>query len=438
MNNLSLNRFFHLLFILFIYELKCQNNEEIKLYKRFNFTYYVNTTKILLGKMKVHNGIIFCNLPRVKNNKTEEKEPTFLQLNEKGEKIQWPNEAMNNISGCSHFLSVVDFDFGDENNIYILDEGDVGLKCPIKLYEYNITNNEQLQSITILERNSSNQNISLNNFVIDTINDYIYISYFNNISNNGSIKRELGFISKKLKDNDSLASIIDLYDLNDIKYLYDAKYSFRKSKNIVVEINKLKANIALSCDGKYLFFSPLASRMIFSILTEDIRKGNITKNMINEAYKHDLASAMITGNLRSLYFVGVENKKLYIEGQIDNDLSIFDYKGFDVRENKSMNWVTAMSIDNGYLYINSIKSVKNKTTGRGRSQTTSYIAYIDIFNTTIKNEKSYIYKCSGLEFVWSLNAYIIWLLFVIILFIISIFVHYGNQQDKEIKLIKNK
>jgi hypothetical protein len=330
----------------------------------------------------------------------------------------------------------VDFDFGDDNNIYILDEGDVSLKCPIKLYEYNMTNNEQLQSITILERNISNQKIILNDFVIDTINDYIYIAY----SNNNSNKYELGFISKNLKNETSLANIIDLYYLNDTKYLYDAKYQYTKNPpNMTFSVNKIKTNIALSCDGKYLFFSPLASRMIFSILTEDIRKGsNINKNMINEAYKHDSASAIITGNLRSLYFAGVENKKLYIEGQVDSDLSIFDYKGFDVRENNTMNWVNALSIDNGYLYINSIKSVEKEIVKEGKKNITFFRVFIDIFNTTIKNEKSYIYKCSGLEFVWSLNAYIIWLLFVIILFIISIFVHYGNQQDKEIKLIKNK
>ena len=56
---------------------------------------------------------------------------------------------------------------------------------------------------------------------------------------------------------------------------------------------------------------------------------------------------------------------------------------------------------------------------------------MEIFKVPINGEQSYIVKCSGLDYIWSLNAYIIWTIFLIILGLILVFVFYGNQQDKE-------
>ena len=180
--------------------------------------------------------------------------------------------------------------------------------------------------------------------------------------------------------------------------------------------------------GEYLFFSPLASRMIYSIKTESIirKSENI---YINEAYKNESTSAMVVSSLGNLYFAGIENKKIYMQGQVYNDLSIFNFKGFVTRENNSMNWVTSLSIDEGSLYINSVKEVKEV-------KEDNINVTLEIYRTEINNEKSYVYKCSGLGFKWTPNAYVIWSLFFIFVLAICTFVYYENKQDEEIKRLK--
>ena len=413
-----LSKYFRLIFILFLYKLKCQ--EEIELFKTLKFSYPNNNTeKILLSKMKFYKGKIFYNFPRIRNKTKmfDSTSDTFLSFQE-GNSTPWPNKETNTINNskidCSKFISIIDFNFDDNDNIYLLDEGD-GNNCLMALYQYNINDKKLIQKIEFSEKITLN--FTINDFVIDTINNFTYIAY----SNRSDKLYEIGIIAKNLNDN-SNSTIKKVFNEN--KYKTDEKYQYSKHSKIPLD-NKNKINIALSCDGKYLMFSPQGSRMIYSMLTDSIRENKDT--YINEAYKNDSASAMILSSLGNLYFAGNEYKKIYIEGQIDNDLSIFDYKGFKTRENNTMNYVNSLSIDNGFLYINSIKN-----------QTKKGVVFLDIFKTRINNEKSYFYGCSGLGYVWTLNTYIIWLLFLIILCVISVFVYYGNQQDKEVKYNKNQ
>ena len=187
--------------------------------------------------------------------------------------------------------------------------------------------------------------------------------------------------------------------------------------------------MSLSCDGKVLFFSPLSSRMIFSVLTETIRNNdNISLKNVNEAYKNDASHTMIYGNLGNLYFNGIENNVTYIAGQIDNDLTIFDYKGIDTRENdKKMTFVTKMNIRDGFLYI-ICKDIEEDEE--------IYTVKTKIFRTEIDKEKSYVYKCAGLSHKWEWNSYVIWILFVLIVIFVLVFVFIENKEDKDIN--KNK
>ena len=419
-----LNCFFHLLFILFINELKCQNYGTIELNETLVLTYpNTSSEKILFGKMKFYKGKIFYNFPRIKNNAEQyDNKSTFLSLEGDNYKA-WPNEEMNKkeeSTNCSRFISIIDFDFDYEGSIYLLDEGEPDT-CSTKIYKYNIKEKKQLQSIKVLLIEQPNI-LVLNGFVIDTINNYTYIAYYikNESSNN------VGIIAKSLENENS-----EYYkrELKDTKYKIDKKYNF--SQNVSVNIEAMKINIALSCDGEYLFFSPLASRMIYSIKTESF----ITKSeniYINEAYKNESTSALVVSSLGNLYFAGIENKKIYIQYQVYNDLSIFNFKGFVSRENDSMNWVTSLSIDDGFLYINSVKEVKEiKIDNNSNINVT-----LEIYSAKFDNEKSYVYKCSGLGFKWTLNAIFIWIIFLIVVCIICTFVYYGNKQDEEIKRLK--
>ena len=382
------------------------DNEDIILRKK--------SEKILLENIiYLNEKEIFCNFPRGIN----ESYPTFVKFENDTYK-PWPNEGYNNKT----FISIISFDFDNEDNIYILDEGNNNNS--IILYKFN-NKGEKLKQYKILVNKSTTLNII--DFVIDKINKYIYISYYNQTYNEKD-EYEIGFLVKKLNNDDYKTKKVVLKDQ---KLKYDDKYDLESNliKNHFPDVTKKYISMSLSCDGKVLFFSPLSSRMIFSVLTETIRNNdNISLKNVNEAYKNDASHTMIYGNLGNLYFNGIENNVTYIAGQIDNDLTIFDYKGIDTRENdKKMTFVTKMNIRDGFLYI-ICKDIEEDEE--------IYTVKTKIFRTEIDKEKSYVYKCAGLSHKWEWNSYVIWILFFLIVIFVLVFVFIENKEDKDIN--KNK
>ena len=149
-------------------------------------------------------------------------------------------------------------------------------------------------------------------------------------------------IQIKLDDN---YSILD--------YLNNSNNTFYK--NII--------SISLSCDGESLFISPLNSRKIYSISTQKIQE-NEQNIYINEAYKNDATSSLVISNLGNLYFPGIEEKVIYIAGQIDNDLARFDYRSMDKIDLSSViknnTFISKIFLNKGKLYLTT-KQYINKT-----------------------------------------------------------------------------
>lgn len=416
MNNYK--KFLYFLFIFFLCELKgsCYDKYEVERFNIFNLTY--NTTedieKALFGNMKVSNNYIYYNYPIIGKTKFENSTFQRGKITDEIEFEPWPKNNINKLD--SNCASIIDFDIDEEENVYLLDEG-INSNCPIKFYQFNDNNNNTLLNLNISIKNANDENITLSNFVIDKIKNYTYIAYYKQIENNGY---EVGFFAINLKEKS-----VKNTKLKEPKLIFDEKYSFSNEfiENNFPKLEKKIINIALSCDGKYLFFCPLLTRKIYSVSTQAIIDSEeIIKEIITEAYKNDLTSAIISSNMRNLFFAGIENKTIYVAGQIDNELSIFDYKGFVTLNINKTNWPTRLSINNGTLYITSCKNIYkgNKT-----------IVEMEIFQVPINGEQSYIVKCSGLDYVWSFNAYIIWIIFLLVVGLIWVFVFYGNQQDKE-------
>ena len=390
-----------------------------------NETYTKNSYKILFRNIKyLNNTIVFRNTPRNSNLKS-----TFEKFNDNNKIFEpWPindNYDYNNnnlLLNCSFFISIISFEFDEENNIYLLDEGNDN--CPIGIFKFNAAG-QFINKYSIYNR-SNNNNINLTNFVIDKINNYYYIP-FTDISYDK--KYEVGIFKRKIDEKDKGECIT----LNNDKFLSEERYNysdiFKNYSNYdkFLEQNKM-INIALSCDAKYLLISPLSSRMIYSILTQNLIKSekNISINDVKEAYKNDISSALISSNLGNLYLTGLEQKVIYMAGQIDYDLSIFDFKILDEISNYNDNdFPTHLYITDGNLLINYINIYKNNSDSQLYINTKIYIIPTD-------KEKSYIFKCGGLIYKWNWNSYIIWSFFCIIFGLILAFVYIGNQQDIDI------
>ena len=437
--------FIFLLFLLLILFAETKTNKKssskLKEVHTFNYTYNNTLNESILFEgikyLKNDDNFIFRNFPR--RNKEDFNMSTFSKYDkEKKEFIKWPsnndyNDRPLNSNDCSHFISIIDFEFDEDNNIYLLDEGNEF--CSINLYVFNLEGGF-LQNFTVTKKNK----IFLTNFVLDRINNYAYIPFYNLNENSDNSDYRAGIFVKELipkvkGGNKEIFYESKIVYLKEQILIYDEKYNFENKfiKDYFEIDEKQIINVALSCDGLYLILCPLSSRMIYSVLTSTLRDESISFisiNDVNEGYKNDASSSLITSNMDNLYLTGLEKNVIYFANQIENDLSEFDFKHFDKEENEDMGWPTKLSITDGVLYILSKKIEIDSEN--------NYVIYNQIFRASIGDDKSYVYKCAGLAYRWHLIAYFIWGFFAVIVIFVLVFVYVGNEMDKEIMLNKKK
>ena len=108
--------------------------------------------------------------------------------------------------------------------------------------------------------------------------------------------------------------------------------------------------------------------------------------------------------------------------QLDNDLSRFDYRGFNKIEiPEGVTFISKISINDVALLLNYKKNIN-----------TSYIK-TGFFEKRIDEdnnyEKTYVYKCTGLIYKYDWKSLFVWIIFAIIVVFIIIFVLVKNKQD---------
>ena len=418
-----------LLLISFIIELKCSDTidlveEYYETYNKFNADDgdYKIFEKIYFGKIKYFNNtVVFRNFPTENgtnfcNNCSDNYNnyTTFIRK-VKDNFMPWPTE------GNIEFISVIDFEFDEKGNVYILDEGNENENIPIQLYIFEGENLSK--NITI----SSEKKVKVTNFVIDKKNNCFYIAYY--CLNNANVNDiDLGIIIAYLNGTIKMIPFEE-------KMRYDDNYELPRHfmDNNLMNITKKILSLAISCDSEVLFFCPLSSRKIYSVLTEKLKNlSEIKAEEVNEAYKNDASSSIISSNLGNLYLTGLEeNNTIYIAGQIENDLTIFNYKGIDTRKSeKNMFTQTDLSIYDGNLYIISKHIINN-------DNYPNFTLVTQIYKTRIDGEKSYVYKCAGLAYKWDFKSYIIWGIFILIVCFVLVFVFVGNKEDEDINKKNN-
>ena len=231
MNNFG--KFSFLLLISFIIQLKCsdEKKEEIILSGSFfemynksrieninktNFTIneqnnannsytYEISEKIYFGKIKYYNKTTaFRNYPTENGNNfcfnCSNNNSTFTKMVDNAF-VPWPNKENNN---NIEFISVIDFEFDQKGNIYILDEGDNN--SSIKLYKFDIEFKDK-KEYPILPK----EKVYVTNFVIDTKSNYVYIAYYSLIDNKNDI--QLGIIFKDLTGSENTITMVPLKNI---------------------------------------------------------------------------------------------------------------------------------------------------------------------------------------------------------------------------------
>ena len=382
----------------------------------FNEDDIIKGKQLLFESYKYYNNIILFNRPR----NTQSNFTLAKYYNTTKKYKPFPNDEFNiynNGNECGeNFISVMSFEVDDENYLYILDEGSD--KCPAKLYKMKMDGNKiEEKEIYNISKIVNIQNKLLNDFVIDKVNNYAYIIYIDGTSKESN-KQTLQIIGIDLDKKN--------VKFNEVKIDFDENYVISEELNqsfpkIFSYFSDKLVSISLSCDAEALFISPFASRKIYSISTEDLRE-NKKEIVINEAYKNDATLSLIASDMGNLYFWGVEQKTIFMAAQLDNDLSRFDYRGFNkIKIPEGVTFISKISIANGTLLLTYKSHINDTYDERG-----FFEKKIDEDNNY---EKSYVYKCTGLIYKYDWKSLFVWIIFAIIVIFIIVFVLVENKQD---------
>ena len=252
--------FFSFLFLIvfLIYDINCfHNNYDLNPNTITNLDYVeLNEEELIKGKKlffesyKYYNNNILFNSPRNSNNNY-----TLAKYYNNTEDYKpFPNDEFNNYKNSNNcgesFISVISFEVDDEDYLYVLDEGNSN--CSARLFKMKLNGNKiEENKIYNMIKFVNTQNILLNDFVIDKINNYAYIIYFDGTSKeNNQQSLELIVVDLDTKN----------VQFKEIKIDFDENYVISKELNqsfpkIFSSFSKKLVSISLSCDAEALFIS---------------------------------------------------------------------------------------------------------------------------------------------------------------------------------------
>jgi sugar lactone lactonase YvrE len=107
--------------------------------------------------------------------------------------------------------------------------------------------------------------------------------------------------------------------------------------------------IALSCDGNTLYYTPLTSRMLYSISTDILRSGDTQKAIANVktiGYKRSASGGLIMSARNRLYMTALEDNAVYMSSSLGDGPEDFNYKRFSVvAQDDDLVWQDTLAID---------------------------------------------------------------------------------------------
>ena len=448
MNFFNFKNFDIFLLLLIILQIKSSSYaDSLEVVAQFNIIQFkdennktINCSNCMLAGVKLSsNGTIFCSFPRWFDNVYA----TFAKYNDI-EKIfePWPSIEENQKyldNSSSGINSVLGFEIDTEDNLYILDQGKINnnpaKEGSTKVIKYSLTNGKKLQEYIFNTTIADPENSFLNDIVIDTNKNRSYISD-SGISLDGNTSHyKPGII------------VLDLNNSQNVYRILTEDKSVFPDETFWLHVNNTKVNLdspmmtgadglALSCDGSAIFYCPLTSRILYSILTSDIDKaienGNYNDIHVYSAFKKEASDGLLASSQNNLYISGIETGSIYSSSDIEKDLLQFDYKDFDKFEgNETTMWPDTLAIYDGYLYFVS-NQLNNFPHNIDYDHPKNKKYNFAILRFSVGNDKSYISGCSQFGNSWGTGTIVVFICFAIIILVVLSFVLMGSNNQEEV------
>jgi len=366
-----------------------------------NNKHYQNCT--ITGVKVTSDGTIFVSVPRWKENVPATLAVLDLSNTTLGPVlVPFPDWETNLLTTPNGLLSVLGFEIDNDDNIWALDQGRVADTAPkddtsAKLIKFSKTG-ERLDTIylgSITDHNTA----FLNDLVYDVKHNYIYITDCGAPVDTSLYEYNPGIIA------------VDLSTKTATNHLYKHK-SVNVDESIWVKINGEKVfedhataygadGIALSCDGNTLYYTPLSSRILYSISTEFLRSSDSSKESENVkvlGYKMSASDGLMMSASNKIYITAIEKNAVYRASDVGDGLDDFNYKKFEViAQHSDLIWPDTLAIDkqgkNLYIVTNQLHHFFNgKMVFDLNSKTPNFRVW-----TVAIDEHSYLEGCHNTE-----------------------------------------
>lgn len=297
-------------------------------------------------------GDIFISIPRWKGNVYS----TLNKLISSGNGVlllePFPSLLANKEGVATALQSVLGFEIDLDDNIWVLDQGKIYGRPSIpqsqKIIKFNSITGQTLDTYDLTSVTNSNSSF-LNDIVLDPLRGYAYIT-------------DSG-LNVNVNETETPALIVLNTITKKADRVLDSHPSVSAEVGLEFEINTERVlsnspmmtgadGIALSCDKRVLYWTPLTSRTVYAIETQYLR--NLTKYPKTEEYiikvgsKNSTSDGMIISEKNDLYMTALEFNSIYRQEDITPVNSSFNYQKFQVYGNSStrMMWPDTLGFDN--------------------------------------------------------------------------------------------
>jgi sugar lactone lactonase YvrE len=300
---------------------------------------YEDSVYLLTGVAASSNGRLFTNYPLWQGpHKYDVVEITSLNDRKPYPDAMW-NSWKEGDDGKNKWVCVQAVYVDDENYLWVVDPASPKMggvyKRSYKLVKINLATDgiEKIYRFTM----TADENSYVNDVRVDTKNGYAYLTN----SNEGGIvvvNLSSGNMRQVLQGNSSVIS--------DPDYVFNVEgKEFKTNYGAPVKINS--DGIALTPDGKYIYYKPITDDWLYRIETKYLQdfSMSLTKiaSKVENLGRFTTTDGMIFDKQGNLYLGDIENSRIM---KIAPNLSMSV-----LIQDKRLSWPDSYSIANGYLYI---------------------------------------------------------------------------------------
>lgn len=420
--------------IIFLFEnSNCVNQRNLTAVFKWNVTKFIDDNNEIheckncmpAGIKVTQNETIFISFPRWKEGVNF----TFGKLinHTDGQYVfqPWPSLKENNDT----LKSVLGFEIFNDT-IYLLDQGRVNNKEPaendIKLLKYNFEG-KLLNKFVFNETLAPKKTAFLNDLVIHEKNKLIFITDSGiPIDEKEDPKPSLIYLNITSDKIDG-GRILE----NDPSLMPDSSFWLHINGSEIRKKNPMRTGvdgIALSCDGRALYFCPLTSRMIYSVDVSEMF-GEKTPT-IYSTYKHMASDGLISGAKGNLYMTSLESGSIYVARDVKEDVSKLHFHSLEevVKGNETTMWPDTLSIYNGDLYFVS-NQYNNYDADNIKEDPGELGSNYRIYKIKIE-EDSYLGECK-LKASIDAKTIIVWVVFGLVVLVVLSFVLMSSHKQEE-------